>query len=107
MITIKQHQIFEAEIVRQCAPTLAGIKIANLFTYTFSCNEECFNAISSVRKILSDKSIYIELLKYNIISHRALLLVTEKTAFRKHYVITKHKIFLENKALSRLLLTKK
>ncbi|MCH3915016.1 MAG: DUF3793 family protein [Acidaminococcaceae bacterium] len=83
MITIKQHQIFEAEIVRQCAPTLAGIKIANLFTYTFSCNEECFNAISSVRKILSDKSIYIELLKYNIISHRALLLVYRKNSLQK------------------------
>ena len=30
----------ENEIVKECAPTLAGIKMANLFNYRFDCQYE-------------------------------------------------------------------
>jgi len=80
---IKQRECFEAEIVRQCAPTLAGIKIANLFIYTFPCNEDCFTSLTYIRKVLRYKGIYVELLKYNILTHQALIFVYRETGLQR------------------------
>ncbi len=69
------YTAFEGEIIRQCAPTLAGIKIANLFVYTFASNEDYFRALTHIRRIFSPKDIYLEVLRYDIVSHKALLFV--------------------------------
>ena len=37
--------MLEAEIIAHCAPTLAGIKTANMFTYTPENREELYKEI--------------------------------------------------------------
>lgn len=66
---------FEGEIIRQCAPTLAGIKTANLFMYTFSSYGECLTSVHNVQSLLRNKDIYLEVLRFNIVKHSALLFV--------------------------------
>lgn len=50
-------------IVRHCAPTLAGLKIGNLFSYKYEDLGELKNIIRSMNKTLNRKGVYFVLVK--------------------------------------------
>ena len=49
--------MFDKSIVEFCAPTLAGIKTANLFTCTYQDRSEIVKDIRRVNKLLAKKGI--------------------------------------------------
>lgn len=50
-------------VIKNAAPTLAGIKVANLFNYRFSNSIECVNFVKDMNDRLNKKDIYVEILK--------------------------------------------
>ena len=56
-----------------CSPTLLGLKVSNLFTYTYISKKNLDETISFCNKFLNEKSIHIEVL--NITDKRALIYV--------------------------------
>lgn len=63
-------------IIKHCSPTLAGLKVANLFSYGFESLEELFNSIDELNAQLNTKGVYCIVLK--ISGNRALILVFRK-----------------------------
>ena len=57
----------ENEIVKECAPTLAGIKMANLFNYRFVSEDEFDSEIKTANMNLNEKGVYIEKDRYEFI----------------------------------------
>ena len=53
----------ETQLVSECAPTLAGIKTANLFNYKYSSRTEFIQELAEANKQLNIKGLYIEALK--------------------------------------------
>lgn len=91
---------FEGEIIRQCAPTLAGIKTANLFMYTFTSYSEYLYTLHQVNNILSSKGLSIEVLRYDILKHRVLLFVYRKTSVEDILQKSAVRDFLERRGFS-------
>jgi len=56
---------FEESLVQNASPTLASIKVANLYSYRFKSEEECNDNLNYFNSILNPKGIYIELVKKN------------------------------------------
>lgn len=54
---------FEESLIRNAAPTLAGIKTANLYNFRFKNLRECIESIHRMNKRLNQKGIYIKLMK--------------------------------------------
>ena len=54
---------FEESLICHAAPTLAGLKIANLYSFKFSSDEECKMTIHHFNLLVNPKGIYIEILK--------------------------------------------
>ena len=54
---------FEESLIRNAAPTLAGIKVANLYNYSFKSPKECRESIDKLNRRMNSKGIYIELFK--------------------------------------------
>lgn len=50
-------------MIRNAAPTLAGIKVANLYNFKFADLGECTRMIAGMNRKLNSKGIYIELMK--------------------------------------------
>lgn len=50
--------MLEQMIVKQCSPTLAGIKTANLFSYKFKSREILLDEIGEFNRSLSGRGIY-------------------------------------------------
>ena len=50
-------------IVRHCAPTLAGLKIGNLFSYKYEDLNELNSIISNMNQTLNQKGVYFILVK--------------------------------------------
>lgn len=65
----------ETELVRQCAPTLAGLKAASLFRFVFRPGDSPFAQIAEIRRSLEPKEIRLEVLSYDCIRQSALLYV--------------------------------
>ena len=55
----------EELIVRHCAPTLAGIKTANLFTCDYKTIEETERIVSNLNKSLAKKGVRVATLRYS------------------------------------------
>ena len=73
---------FEESLIRNAAPTLAGIKVANLYNYSFKSPKECRESIDKLNRRMNSKGIYIELFKnvddfYLIYVYRKSLLTKE------------------------------
>ena len=66
---------FETELVRQCAPTLAGLKASSLFRFVFPPTADPFRLVASVSRILESKHLDIALLQYDVIKRSGLLFV--------------------------------
>jgi len=56
---------FEKSLILYASPTLAGIKIANLYNYRFSSKMDCKQTLSTFNSIMNPKGIYLELLKHS------------------------------------------
>ena len=55
--------MFDELIINHCAPTLSGIKIANIFTYQYEYIDEVYNKVISYNKILNSRGINVSILK--------------------------------------------
>lgn len=53
----------ERQIIEHCAPTLAGLKTANMFRYPLSATEDVFRELEKVNQVLNKKGIYAEMIK--------------------------------------------
>lgn len=53
---------FEESLVWHASPTLASLKVANMYTYHFCSRDECIKTIERFNYIMNPKGIYIELL---------------------------------------------
>jgi hypothetical protein len=65
--------MLELKIVEHCAPTLAGLKSANLFSYEFSSIDTLHHELREASQKLNRKGVYIEILRKK--PNRALLYV--------------------------------
>ena len=54
---------FEKSIVKNSASTLAGLKVANLYNFSFSSYDDCKSAIDEANRELNVKGVYVELLQ--------------------------------------------
>lgn len=68
--------MLEKKIIEHCAPTLAGLKTANMFNYQFSSQDVLLRELESGNQTLNPKGVYVEILKTN--GSRALLYVYRK-----------------------------
>ena len=68
--------MLERKIIEHCAPTLAGLKTANMFNYKFSSLEELYLELEKGNLILNKKGIFAEIIKCN--ESRALIYVYRK-----------------------------
>lgn len=50
-------------IIRHCAPTLAGLKVGNLFSFRFKSKKQLINDIKNRNKSLNFKGIFLKILK--------------------------------------------
>lgn len=63
-------------IVAQCAPTLAGLKVANLFSYNFDSNDNVEYQIKKMNRLFNPKGVYFKVLRCE--GKQALLYVYRK-----------------------------
>lgn len=54
---------FEGSIIDNASTTLAGIKVASLFNFSFSSVEECRQIVDYINARMNKKGVYIEVLK--------------------------------------------
>lgn len=71
-MSINKHN-WEDYLVEFCAPTLAGIKCANLFGMAYSNDEELINEIVRLNRMCNDKGVNIKVLQHK--NKRALIYV--------------------------------
>ena len=68
--------MLEAEIIVHCAPTLAGIKTANMFTYTSENRKVLHKEIEEENNILNSRGVFVEVLRTS--EYKALIYVYRK-----------------------------
>lgn len=71
----------EKLIVRHCSPTLAGLKIGNLFNYTVEDINKLLNEINEYNNKLNSRGIYFALLRVK--DNKALVYVYRKVYLEK------------------------
>lgn len=54
---------FEESLVWHASPTLASLKVANLYNFKFDSMEECISTIACFNSMMNPKGIYIKLMK--------------------------------------------
>ncbi|MCR4761766.1 MAG: DUF3793 family protein [Oscillospiraceae bacterium] len=54
----------EDAIIRNCAPTLAGIKTGNLFRYSYACADDMREAVRRWNRVLREKGVRILPLRF-------------------------------------------
>ena len=50
----------ETELIGNCAPTLAGLKSANLFRYRYRDADTVLAELSEVNRLLNERGVYVE-----------------------------------------------
>ena len=71
----------ERKIIEHCAPTLAGLKTANMFNYKFSSMDVLYVELEKANQILNQKGLYVEILKVK--EYRALIYVYRANRLQK------------------------
>ena len=56
------YQKLEHNLIEHCAPTLAGIKSASLFSYFFSDSNAVREKVEEVNDLLNNRGVYVEIL---------------------------------------------
>ena len=69
------HKKLEAEFVKQCSPTLAGLKIANLFRFRFDFGTSPQEEVNHLRTKIQGKDLHIEILSQRLWDNSALIYV--------------------------------
>lgn len=69
-------------IISQCSPTLAGIKVSNLFSYTLKKGENIQIQIQRMNTLFNNKGLYFKVLRLNE-ENRALIYVYRKKQLEK------------------------
>jgi hypothetical protein len=72
-IRAKVNNKLELDLVKECAPTLAGLKTANLFNYQFDSIDSMNKELLKMNSLLNKKGVYLQVLR--ISTTRALLYV--------------------------------
>jgi len=67
----------ENYLIEHCSPTLANIKTASLFTYTFQCKQGFIRCLLKINHTLNKRGVYVEPLR--ISEGRALIWVYRKS----------------------------
>ena len=55
----------EREVIKECSPTLAGLKTGNLFNYRYDNISDFRKELASVNRKLNAKGVYVTFLKQN------------------------------------------
>ena len=71
----------ERKIIEHCAPTLAGLKTANMFNYKFSSKDTLQQELEEGNQSLNKKGVYVEILK--IVDNRALIYVYRRKRLQR------------------------
>ena len=69
------ERLLEMELVRQCAPPLAGLKAASLFRYVFPPLVRPFALISLIAILLAKRYLFLEMLSFDMVKRSGLLFV--------------------------------
>lgn len=56
------NRILEAELISNCAPTLAGMKTANLFSFFYQSRSEVEQGLKELNEKLNARGAYVEAL---------------------------------------------
>jgi len=62
-MSLEDKNMLETELIVQCAPTLAGLKTANLFSCKFTSRELLEKELDEMNRLLGEKGVFIELLR--------------------------------------------
>lgn len=65
--------MIDKALVMHCSPTLAGLKSANIFNYSFTCADQLLTELDSFRNALRPKGVSLRILR--ICGDRALIYV--------------------------------
>jgi len=84
--------MLEGLLIQQCAPTLAGIKCANLFMYIFNNKQEAEDELINANKTLNERGVYIIPLKWQDTS--VLIYTFRKTSLLSYLLDSKVKYVL-------------
>lgn len=76
--------MLEKMLVEHCAPALAGLKTANMFTYRFSSVDTLLEELQEINEKLNGKGVYIETLRLR--NQRALIYVFRKNRLKQDLV---------------------
>ena len=83
----------ESYLIKHCSPTLASIKTASLFSYSYSCVKEFAYDLQRVNQTLNTKGVYVENLRVR--DGRALMWVYRKSHLEARLQEMKNRKFLE------------
>ena len=78
----------EKKMIEHCAPTLAGLKTANMFNYRFSSMNELLGELQEINEKLNRKGVFAEIIKTK--ESRALIYVYRKKRLEKD--LQKHSV---------------
>lgn len=84
----------EKGLIYHCAPTLASLKTASLFTIGFTCREELNTVLREWNRKLSDKGVAVIMLRVK--DSRALIYVFRKSRLKQDLSCPEIKCFLQN-----------
>ena len=87
-------------LIRHCAPTLAALKTANLFTMDFYDKDELYENLNAWNSYLSEKGVIMISLKEK--NNRALIYVFRKKRLRQDLERPEAKLFLQKNGYSDL-----
>ena len=71
----------EKQVIRHCAPTLAGLKTGSLFSCTVTSGEALYCEIGRLNRMLSPKGLCLVVLQFD--GKRALIYLYRKTQLRR------------------------
>lgn len=83
----------EMLLVTHCSPTLAGMKVGNLFSCSCYCTKQLKAVVSQWNKVLNPKGVYVKIMKYE--EERVLIYVYRKMALLNEINRMEIKRFLE------------
>ena len=92
--------MLEHGLIEYCAPTLAGIKSANLFNYHFSSKDYAVQELNDLNQKLNEKGVYVEALLWKVYCNE----VETKKLFEKMQKCTKIylQVFAEGRTISKM-----
>ena len=75
--------MFEQELIEHCSPTLASIKAASLFTYTYKSLKELHVRVTYWNSKMKRKGITFDILSENVGVNKALIYVYRRAVLEK------------------------